>query len=164
MVHTSKMRMVLAVFALLFGGLGASALTAPVADAATCGPYGHWSGAKEYRYAPGGWCAKGINGTQISFQGDGNLVVSRSGHVAWASNTARRGATRLAFQRDGNLVIYAGSAVLWSSHTSGHPQTASYDYYLYVGDYIGCHGRGVEFTEAQIKLNKSKIWGSYCSA
>ena len=63
--------------------------------------------------------------TQLAMQGDGNLVVERTGdgttsrYVLWSAHTHSPGA-RLSMQGDGNLVIYsaAGTAV-WNTHTNG---------------------------------------------
>ena len=57
----------------------------------------------------------------LTMQSDGNLVMYKnSGGVAWASNTARSGATKMLFQTDGNLVLYKsdGRTAVWSSRTA----------------------------------------------
>lgn len=54
-------------------------------------------------------------------QGDGNLVVYRSGGVAiWNSGTGGQGPSKLIAQGDGNLVIYKnGGGATWSTSTNG---------------------------------------------
>lgn len=60
---------------------------------------------------------------RLVMQGDGNLVLYRSGGVAvWASGT--NGSNRHAvMQADGNLVVYTGATPLWSSNTTGFGST-----------------------------------------
>jgi hypothetical protein len=62
----------------------------------------------------------GRGGSQVTFQGDGNLVIyTRQGTPIWASNTAGSGATRLTLQSDGNLVIYDGAnRAKWNTGTN----------------------------------------------
>lgn len=53
----------------------------------------------------------------LSWQGDGNLVLYRSGNAVWSSHTSGRGGS-LNFQGDGNLVIRdSGNQAIWSSKT-----------------------------------------------
>lgn len=71
------------------------------------------------------------NAFMLSFQGDGNLVLSieSQGTAAaayvgpvWAAYTQNRGAATCIMQEDGNLVIYDVSGTpLWNSGTEGHP-------------------------------------------
>lgn len=147
--------------------IGLMCATAPLitsvekADAATCGTYGHWTGARGYAYGRGGWCIKGNEGTELAFQSDGNMVVSQYGHAFWATGTNRRG-TQLRFQRDGNVVIYQNSSAVWSSRTAGHSQTSSNVYYMRVTLAAGCYGTGKTFPMAWITLNGRTIWKSPC--
>lgn len=55
----------------------------------------------------------------LSFQADGNLVLSRSnGTPIWSSDTNNKGG-RAEFQNDGNLVVYDSySKAVWKSNTS----------------------------------------------
>jgi hypothetical protein len=57
----------------------------------------------------------------LDMQGDGNLVLYRSGTALWASNTSGSAADKAAMQGDGNFVLYTstGSAV-WNSRTNGN--------------------------------------------
>ena len=62
------------------------------------------------------------NGTySLGMQGDGNLVLHRSGTSLWSSGTANSPANRALMQGDGNLVLYNSSGTaLWSSKTGGN--------------------------------------------
>ncbi|MFC1438450.1 hypothetical protein ABUW04_09300 [Streptacidiphilus sp. N1-10] len=57
----------------------------------------------------------------LDLQGDGNLVLYRSGTALWSSGTANSAASQAIMQGDGNLVLRnsAGTS-LWSSRTSGN--------------------------------------------
>jgi hypothetical protein len=57
----------------------------------------------------------------MQLQGDGNLVVYSSGHVArWASGTQGHPGTVLAIQDDGNVVLVApGNHPIWATNTVG---------------------------------------------
>jgi surface antigen len=71
-------------------------------------------------YSPGAkWSTRtaGKNGSSITMQGDGNLVVSKSGVVHWHTGTAGYTGASLVLQDDGNLVMYRGAAI-WA--TSWH--------------------------------------------
>ncbi|SEL30816.1 beta-galactosidase [Streptacidiphilus jiangxiensis] len=60
-------------------------------------------------------------GYKLTLQGDGNLVLSRSGTALWSSGTAHSGATRVVMQGDGNLVLSTGTgAAVWSTRTATH--------------------------------------------
>jgi hypothetical protein len=58
---------------------------------------------------------------RLIFQGDGNLVLYKSGGQAlWSTRTNGSGASRLILQGDGNLVLYkSGGQALWSTRTNG---------------------------------------------
>lgn len=57
----------------------------------------------------------------LIMQGDGNLVIYRSGQAQWASSTSGAG-NWVVMQGDGNLVIYtAAGKPLWDSKTAGKP-------------------------------------------
>jgi len=78
---------------------------------------------------------------ELSYQGDGNLVLYRlsDGHPLWATHTFAPGVVEM--QHDGNLVIYstAGNA-LWSSGTAGYPGArlaVQSDSNLVIYDYYG---------------------------
>ncbi|MEY9842605.1 hypothetical protein ABH941_007895 [Streptacidiphilus sp. EB103A] len=65
------------------------------------------------------------NGTySLDLQGDGNLVLYRSGTALWSSGTAKTPASKAIMQGDGNFVLYnsAGTSV-WSTGTSGNNGT-----------------------------------------
>lgn len=55
----------------------------------------------------------------LSFQDDGNLVLSnRNGNAIWGAGTDNKG-SRAEFQNDGNLVVYDSyNKAIWSSNTS----------------------------------------------
>jgi hypothetical protein len=57
---------------------------------------------------------------RLIFQGDGNLVLYKSGGQAlWSTRTNGSGASRLILQYDGNLVIYKFSGGhSWASGTN----------------------------------------------
>jgi hypothetical protein len=58
----------------------------------------------------------------LDYQGDGNLVVYRSGNPTWASNTSGTSAGQAAMQGDGNFVVYDGGGnPVWDSGTAGNP-------------------------------------------
>lgn len=60
----------------------------------------------------------------LVMQGDGNLVLYRSGtsQAPWSSATTGRGGVRAIMQSDGNFVIYDGAnRAVWSSNTAGRP-------------------------------------------
>jgi hypothetical protein len=62
--------------------------------------------------------------TQLTMQGDGNLVLYTVGcdrRALWASNTGGNSVQGVIMQTDGNLVIYSSTGpALWASNTSGH--------------------------------------------
>jgi cytochrome c peroxidase len=68
------------------------------------------------------WSSKtnGTNGTRLSMQTDGNLVLYTSSNAAvWASGTNGTGATSFTIQNDGNAVIRTSSGTsVWSTGTS----------------------------------------------
>ena len=45
---------------------------------------------------------------QLTYQSDGNLVLSQQGTQLWASNTGGTSPGKTIMQTDGNLVIYDG--------------------------------------------------------
>lgn len=56
----------------------------------------------------------------LAMQGDGNLVVYRSGVAQWSTRTAGNKGASLVLQADGNLVLYsAAGRPLWASSTVG---------------------------------------------
>jgi hypothetical protein len=64
------------------------------------------------------------NGRHIlTMQGDGNLVLYRSGGKAcWATGTNGRVVSQAIMQGDGNFVMYGpGGAYIWDTATDGHP-------------------------------------------
>jgi hypothetical protein len=57
---------------------------------------------------------------QLSYQGDGNLVLYQGGSALWASGTNGHGGDRVIMQEDGNLVIYKSNGnPVWASGTAG---------------------------------------------
>ncbi|WP_433153352.1 tyrosinase family protein [Actinomadura nitritigenes] len=59
---------------------------------------------------------------QLTYQGDGNLVLYGPAGAMWASNTADSRPGACIMQGDGNLVIYApGGQYIWDSATDGNP-------------------------------------------
>nr|WP_208329244.1 beta-galactosidase [Streptomyces sp. 846.5] len=62
------------------------------------------------------------NGTySLDLQGDGNLVMYRSGTALWSSGTANTAAGRALMQGDGNLVLYTSTGtIVWSTRTTGN--------------------------------------------
>nr|WP_295863780.1 hypothetical protein [uncultured Chitinophaga sp.] len=60
--------------------------------------------------------------TTLILQGDGNLVLYRTGNIPrWASNTDGRQVDILEMQEDGNLVMYGpGHSYVWDSGTDRH--------------------------------------------
>jgi hypothetical protein len=60
----------------------------------------------------------GVN--QLIYQGDGNLVIYRSGNPVWHSHTNGQSAGYCIMQGDGNLVIYnASNQAVWATMTVG---------------------------------------------
>src|SRR5215813_943928 len=59
----------------------------------------------------------------LVLQGDGNLVLYRSGGKArWATNTNGKTVSQAIMQGDGNFVMYGpGGAYIWDTATDGHP-------------------------------------------
>ncbi|MEP7192143.1 MAG: CHAP domain-containing protein, partial [Actinomycetota bacterium] len=76
-------------------------------------------------YRSGGgavWSATTSGANTLVMQGDGNLVIYRSGGVAvWSSGTAGKAGAYVRIQDDGNLVIYQGSAAVWASNATPVP-------------------------------------------
>ena len=78
---------------------------------------------------------------ELSYQGDGNLVLYRmsDGHPLWATHTFAAGVVEM--QHDGNLVIYAsGGGAIWSTGTAGYPGARlamQSDSNLVIYDYYG---------------------------
>jgi hypothetical protein len=78
---------------------------------------------------------------ELSYQGDGNLVLYRlsDGAPLWATNTFTPGVVEM--QHDGNLVIYAnGGGAIWSTGTDDYPGArlaVQSDGNLVVYDYYG---------------------------
>jgi hypothetical protein len=72
---------------------------------------------------PGGWIVSANGLYTLAYQGDGNLVLYRSGGVAlWASDTAGTPPGVCIMQPDGNLVVYRpGPQPVWDSGTWGQP-------------------------------------------
>jgi hypothetical protein len=58
---------------------------------------------------------------RLRLQGDGNLVVYKTGKGAiWSSATHGKSVSFLALQNDGNLVLYADDGkTLWTTKTNG---------------------------------------------
>jgi hypothetical protein len=59
----------------------------------------------------------------LIMQGDGNLVLYRSGgNARWATNTDGRVVSQAIMQGDGNFVMYGpGGSYIWDTATDGHP-------------------------------------------
>jgi hypothetical protein len=59
----------------------------------------------------------------LVMQGDGNLVLYRSGGIArWATATDGRVVSQAVMQGDGNFVMYGpGGTYIWDTATDGHP-------------------------------------------
>jgi hypothetical protein len=62
-------------------------------------------------------------GSTLVMQGDGNLVLYRSGGKArWATGTDGQTVSQAIMQGDGNFVMYGpGGAYIWDTATDGHP-------------------------------------------
>ncbi len=59
---------------------------------------------------------------RLTYQGDGNLVLSSHGSPVWASNTSGSTTGSAIMQADGNFVVRnAGGTPIWSTQTSGNP-------------------------------------------
>ena len=57
----------------------------------------------------------------LTMQGDGNLVLYKSGSPLWASNTSGSSAAEAVLQGDGNFVLYTASgSPVWASNTAGN--------------------------------------------
>ncbi|HWG26677.1 beta-galactosidase [Actinospica sp.] len=57
----------------------------------------------------------------LKLQGDGNLVLSKTGTALWSSGTTNSAATRATMQGDGNLVLSSSSgSTVWSTKTNGN--------------------------------------------
>jgi pimeloyl-ACP methyl ester carboxylesterase len=78
---------------------------------------------------------------ELSYQGDGNLVLYRmsDGQPLWATNTFTPGVVEM--QNDGNLVIYSsGGGAIWWTGTVGYPGArlaVQSDSNLVIYDYYG---------------------------
>jgi hypothetical protein len=78
---------------------------------------------------------------ELSYQGDGNLVLYRlsDGYPLWATNTFTPGVVEM--QHDGNLVIYSsGGSAIWWTGTVGYPGArlaVQSDSNLVIYDYYG---------------------------
>ncbi|MFC1403566.1 MULTISPECIES: beta-galactosidase [Streptacidiphilus] len=83
---------------------------------ATCGQLN-----ANQQLTPGQSLASCNGSYSLDLQGDGNLVLYRSGTALWSSGTANSAASQAIMQGDGNLVLRnsAGTS-LWSSRTSGN--------------------------------------------
>lgn len=83
---------------------------------ATCGQL-----TANQQLTPGQSLASCNGSYSLDLQGDGNLVLYRSGTALWSSGTANSAASQAILQGDGNLVLRnsAGTSV-WSSRTSGN--------------------------------------------
>src|SRR5437870_2884423 len=59
----------------------------------------------------------------LTMQGDGNLVLYRSGGPArWATGTGGRTVSQAIMQNDGNFVMYGpGGEYIWDTGTDNHP-------------------------------------------
>ncbi len=145
----TRLRAVLAC-TVVAAGLSTSVLPAPSASAATqqncfngSGPdHGYWtaSQARDYKYAPGGWCFHSYQtwDQRLLWQADGNLVWYQNGssndprYAIAASNTAGRGGT-LWFRKDGSLfIVDPHNKLLWQSPKSTN-YTSSSTYTMTIG-------------------------------
>lgn len=81
--------------------------------------YGRGYVNKGYRFRTGDKLYSADGSYYLSFQGDGNLVLSsRNGNAIWGAGTNNKG-SRAEFQYDGNLVVYDSyNKAVWSSNTS----------------------------------------------
>jgi hypothetical protein len=72
-----------------------------------------------YRSGAAVWATNTMGpGRELVMQSDGNLVLYAGGQALWSSGTDGAGAAKLVVQSDGNLVIYAGSGAVWDRHRS----------------------------------------------
>ncbi|MEP7192267.1 MAG: hypothetical protein ABI903_05325, partial [Actinomycetota bacterium] len=71
-------------------------------------------------YRSGGvavWSSSTSGANTVIMQGDGNLVIYRSGGVAvWSSGTVGKAGAYVRMQDDGNVVIYQGTTIVWASN------------------------------------------------
>jgi tyrosinase len=77
--------------------------------------------------APHQWIRSANGQYELTYQGDGNLVLYGPGHRAlWASQTDGKPVGSCIMQGDGNLVVYGpnGHGALWASNTDGHAGAA----------------------------------------
>ncbi len=86
--------------------------------------------------------ASGTAGDQLTFQGDGNLVVYKSGSSLWSTGTAGKGATQIVLVGKTLYVTDANATVYWSSD-----RNAAYQNFLSItagvnGDYVTAESDG----------------------
>jgi hypothetical protein len=99
----------------------------------------------------------GKGGNEVSFQGDGNLVIYANGRAVWATGTNGHGVTRLTLRSDGNVVLTdtAGN-VKWQTGTEGRGAGASIELesdFVFAGQRIDLGKFRAEVTgEAFVKL------------
>jgi predicted alpha/beta hydrolase family esterase len=98
--------------------------------------------------APGNTLASPDGRYGLSYQFDGNLVVSRtSGGVIWSSGTGGRSAGQALMQTDGNFVVYdAAGAPAWHTSTWGNS-----------GAYLSMQNNGAFVI---YRADGARLWGS----
>ncbi len=80
----------------------------------------------------------------LTFQPDGNLVVYKNSTSIWSSGSQGKNGTRLSLQNDGNLVLYtANNVAVWASDTDRSVASTTYlgstiskDAKISTGDYL----------------------------
>ncbi|HSX00546.1 MAG TPA: PA14 domain-containing protein, partial [Patescibacteria group bacterium] len=79
----------------------------------------HWILAAGQSLTPGQSLKSPDGRFQLTFQTDGNVVLSGPSGAIWYTGTGGQTATTFTMQTDGNLVLYNGTTALWNSMTGG---------------------------------------------
>ena len=106
--------------------------------------------------APNQYLASGD--TQLYFQGDGNLVLYRSGTPIWATY-AFGPPSQFVMQGDCNAVAYATNGVLWASGTNGAGSNC--EVRVVPGDWLVCAGTATLFSATGAASCGSAYQGCY---
>ncbi|MBT9586225.1 hypothetical protein IV102_22985 [bacterium] len=103
--------------------------------------------------SPNSWLQSRNGHYRLTFQDDGNLVLTRGSKVLWSTQTEGKGVTRLDLGRDGAVILVSRDGQrVWQSHAgSGEPGTCA----LHVQD----DGNVVVY--AQEAGGARAVWASY---